>query len=79
LLPLPVILRLVASLEDPAPILMHTRAPALVPPEHVTVTVEVVSTAVPGRTLTLPKATAGMLTVHVCACATSAKPNGNKK
>jgi hypothetical protein len=48
---------------------MQTRAPAVVPLEHDTVKVVVVSTAVPGRTLTFPKATAGMLTVHVCACA----------
>ena len=54
---------------DPAPILIHTRCPALVPEEQVTVTVDVISTAAPARTLTLPKAIVGMLTVHVCASA----------
>jgi hypothetical protein len=65
----PFICRLVASLADPAPMLMHIRRVLPDPPEQVTVSVVVVSTAVPGRTLTLPNAIAGMLTVQLCACA----------
>jgi len=55
--------------------LMHIRCPLLVPPEQVTVSVVVVSTAVPGRTLTLPNAIAGMLTVQVWACAPAETAN----
>ena len=39
--------------------------------------VVVESTAVPGRTLTLPNAIAGMLTVQVCACAAAEAASRN--
>ncbi len=55
--------------------LMHIRRVVPPPPEQVTVIVAVVSTAVPGRTLTLPNAMAGMLTVQVCACAPAGMAN----
>jgi hypothetical protein len=74
----PVIWRLVASFADPAPMLMHIRRVLPDPPEQVTVSVVVVSTAVPGRTLTLPNAIAGMLTVQVWACAPAETANKKK-
>ena len=59
--------------------LMHIRRGLLPdPPEQVTVSVVVVSTAVPGRTLTLPNAIAGMLTEQVCACAPAETANNKK-
>jgi hypothetical protein len=65
--PGPVILRLVASLAEPAPMLMHTRRLLPLPPLQVIVIVAVVSTAAPARVFTLPNAMLPMLTVHVCA------------
>jgi hypothetical protein len=74
-----IICRLLASFADPAPMLMHIRRGLLPdPPEQVTVSVVVVSTAVPGRTLTLPNAIAGMLTVQDCACAPAETANKKK-
>jgi len=65
--PGPVILRLVASLAEPAPMLMQTRRVLPLPPLQVIVIVAVVSTAAPVRVLTLLNAMFPMLTVHVCA------------
>src|SRR3954452_13013851 len=60
-------MRLVASLAEPAPMLIQMRRVFPDPPEQVTVRVAVMSTAAPARVFTLPNAMLPMVTVQVCA------------